>query len=161
MKRYILVILLCIGFNDLFSKLTKDHIKFNKQFLRWKSKHITLPVHQDFMKDLISEYENYYELVDQGNDELNNIILNKLEIVLTNIMNNWNIHYFHIPLKSFYDSVKASHKDLKEFKNYFKAYEKYDKNPADSSLRAKVEQEQKKVEPLVKNMHKASYSYIL
>jgi len=149
-----------MGFTNIFSKLTKEQINFHKNFLKWEQNNITQSVHKEFMKDIISDYKYYYELVEKNNDDSSKKILNDFQTTLTNIMNNWNFHYFHIPLKSFYDSVKVSDKDSQEFQNYFKAYAKYDKNPKDPNLRRKVEKEQKKLEPFVKNISKVSYLHI-
>ena len=41
MKSYILAMLVCMGFINIFSKHTKEQIKFHKDFLKWEQKNIT------------------------------------------------------------------------------------------------------------------------
>lgn len=149
MKRYILGIVLFMEFGNLLAKHTAAHLNFNKNFSKWYQKNIeSSKVHQEYMKEFLSEYKKQYDLVEKSNEKFDKDLLNKYQEALTTFMNNWNFYYYHIPIKAFNEKV-GFYKNRDEFQKYFKLYEKYDKKPADSNLRIKVEQEQKKLEALM------------
>lgn len=149
-KKYIFLIAIFMGNSVIFSKLTKDQIKFNKTFSKWKKKNVdSSESHKAFMNEIVSSYNYYYDLVNNNDDKLNKNILNKLQDALLSIMNNWNFHYYHVPLQAFYESIKNKYKNDDRFQSYFKAYKNYDKKPADPTLKAKLEIEQAKVEKLI------------